>query len=461
MLRKATKLEDIAGSFDPMALETAEEMREFYVDTMEARTGDPYDSPIDNIEDYCKQPRSKNAMLLLGHRGCGKSTELNRMKLRLEAEGRQVIMILCDEQLSLQNKPLFSDLLILMGEALYQKALELDVPVSGKTLERIKNFWTPVVQVRETVREEETSADAKAKLGIEGFVASLFVKLKSDVKNNDKVRQTSETHIESHYADWRMILESLSIAITDKIGKQPVVIFEGLDHLENLKEARELFFDHAGKLTDVSFPVIYTFPIALYYDERFPSMQDSLRGYETLPMLKLETPEGEPYPQGSEELRNIVERRAEVGEDNVIAPDALDLMIAKTGGSLRDLFEAIRMAGKRALKRETVTRTPQRIVREDAEAALKKMQSHLTRRIEGDEHKFLAKICVEDKRKIEDTAKLLKALQARVALEYNGERWHNVHPLVADYLAELGYIKRKDDGKGWEAGERLQSGGTA
>ena len=203
--------------------------------------------------------------------------------------------------------------------------------------------------------------------------------------------------------------------------------------------------------------MIYTFPIALYYDERYNSMRDSFRRDEVLPMVKLETPDGEPYDAGLKRLQEIVKQRAEVGRGKALSAKARDLMIEKTGGSLRDLFESIRLAGERASFREIEKRKPQTITKEDAEAALRTMQSHLTRRIEGDEHKFLAKICVEDKKKIEDTAKLLKALQARVALEYNGERWHNVHPLVADYLAELGYIRRKDDGKGWEAGEKLQS----
>ena len=43
-----------------------------------------------------------------------------------------------------------------------------------------------------------------------------------------------------------------------------------------------------------------------------------------------------------------------------------------------------------------------------------------------------------NKELIEDTEKLLKMLQASVVLEYNGKRWHNVHPLVARFLDEQG-----------------------
>ena len=36
---------------------------------------------------------------------------------------------------------------------------------------------------------------------------------------------------------------------------------------------------------------------------------------------------------------------------------------------------------------------------------------------------------------------LLKMLQASVVLEYNGKRWHNVHPLVVKFFKEQGLIE--------------------
>ncbi|MDE7425515.1 MAG: hypothetical protein K2N51_17790 [Lachnospiraceae bacterium] len=41
---------------------------------------------------------------------------------------------------------------------------------------------------------------------------------------------------------------------------------------------------------------------------------------------------------------------------------------------------------------------------------------------------------------IEDKQMLLKMLQASVVLEYNGKRWHNVHPLVVHFFKEQGLI---------------------
>lgn len=57
-----------------------------------------------------------------------------------------------------------------------------------------------------------------------------------------------------------------------------------------------------------------------------------------------------------------------------------------------------------------------------------------TRRIEKKDYGFLENIYRGNKEQIEDKEMLLKMLQASVVLEYNGKRWHNVHPLVIEFL---------------------------
>ena len=78
---------------------------------------------------------------------------------------------------------------------------------------------------------------------------------------------------------------------------------------------------------------------------------------------------------------------------------------------------------------------------EDAERALEELETSLTRRIEEKDYKFLLDIYHGNKELIGDKAMLLKMLQASVVLEYNGKRWHNVHPLVIKFFREQGLIR--------------------
>ncbi len=78
---------------------------------------------------------------------------------------------------------------------------------------------------------------------------------------------------------------------------------------------------------------------------------------------------------------------------------------------------------------------------EDATRALEELKTTLTKRIEKDDYKFLTNIYYSNKELIENKQALLHMLQASVVLEYNGKRWHNVHPLVIQFLKEQGFLK--------------------
>ena len=82
-MRYANEITEIINAFSPEPLK-ADQMDEFYCgDTMELRMGDKYSSPMEDIFDLCQEAEKGKAFLLLGHRGCGKSTELNKISTEL------------------------------------------------------------------------------------------------------------------------------------------------------------------------------------------------------------------------------------------------------------------------------------------------------------------------------------------------------------------------------------------
>lgn len=153
---------------------------------------------------------------------------------------------------------------------------------------------------------------------------------------------------------------------------------------------------------------------------------------KTLPMIKIETIEGQPFPEGVAIIEEIVRKRANLA---LFEEQVLTRLISDTGGSLRDLFQAINLSAKRAGRRDSET-----ISLEDAQCALEELKTSLTRRIEAKDYEFLVRIHDGSRERIEDKKMLLKMLQASVVLEYNGKRWHNVHPLVVRFLREQGLI---------------------
>lgn len=432
-MKYANQISEVINAFSPEPLKI-EQMEEFYCsDTMEYRMSDKYCSPIEDIFDICQETSGHHAFLLLGHRGCGKSTELNKMSEKFKERGYQIKTITCSLDLDLFNI-VYSDLFILMGEALLKIADESQCVIGKEILEDIVNFWAEGMETRIFQKMEDTSVEAGASARTPWIlknVLKIFVKIKADLKFNEETRKEYRKKISLRSSEWLRLLSLVSEEITRKSeGKRPIIIFEDLDKL-NPEDAWEVFYNYAAILSGMPFPVIYTFPIALSYDTRFSAME-SYFITKTLPMIKIETIEGEPFSDGIAVIQKIVEKRADLG---LFEPDVLERLIQYTGGSLRDLFYTINTSAKRADRRNSET-----ISMKDAERALEELKTSLTRRIEAKDYDFLLNICKGNKELIEDKKNLLKMLQASVVLEYNGKRWHNVHPLIAQFFKEQGLM---------------------
>ena len=433
-MKFAEKVIDIPNAFAPNPLIGEELPHYYFEETMRVRTGDDYMSPIEDIYDACRWPTERNAFLLLGHKGCGKSTELNHMSARLREDGYQVFTIGCGVDLDLNN-PLYADLLILMGEALLKIAERTGCVLDADTVQTVREFWTADLEKCTTVTDGAAiQLEGGASAETPGPIASLlkiFVKIKADLKFNEENRTIYREKVAKRAGEWIWALKNVADKITEKLdGKQPIIIFEDLDKL-NPEDAWKVFYHYAKTLTGVPIPVVYTFPIALSYDPRFSAL-DGFFVPKTLPMIKLENIDGTRYDAGYDMILEIIEKRT---HKELFAENVLEDLIANTGGSLRDLFFSINTAAQRAVRRKSGV-----IESEDAGKALEQLKTSLTRRIEQRHYAFLADIFKGNRERIEDRKMLLEMLQANTVLEYNGRRWHNVHPLVVQFLKDQGLI---------------------
>lgn len=436
-MKRATNILEIPNSFraDPL---TKEQLAEFYEDTIEVRTGKRGVSDIDSIYEACHEVREHNAHLLMGHWGCGKSTELNHLAKRLIDEGFPVKTIYCKQELDIINID-FSDIMLLLAEKMLELAKEQQVSPSRKVLDTIRDYQSEIVR--------EAKLDLAAELGVEAgvnvetpkFLQSLlnvYARLKSSVKYSETSSTTIRTKIVTRIGEWIAAINEISEQLTDaETGRQPIIIFEDLDK----GETGRVFTGHGEILSSFSFPIIYTFPIARSYLPEFTE-QEAFFQISRLPMIEVKRLDGTPNTDGYSVIRAIVERRAVL---SLFAPlpdesnmDVLDLLIEKTGGSLRNLFSAINDAATIARRRKE-----ELVTEETAEIALERIKSSLSMRLEGPDYPFLAEIYLGKHRGIADQKHLQRMMQAGAVLEYNGKRWHDVHPLIVDFLKEIGELK--------------------
>lgn len=426
-MKYAENIGDFLKVFGPEPLSDAD-MEQFYYDkTMKTRTGDEHDSPLEDIYEECRG-NNHGAYLLCGHRGCGKSTELNVLRKRFENDGYEVETIRCSLEIDL-NAPDTSDLLILIAEKLLQIANKIGCKVDEGIISSISKFWDETTETREIIKGKETVMEAGAGVNSSLLVSliSLFAKVSTEIKIGEVTKKDIREKVKKKLSEWMGYIRYIADEIaSEKTGKRPILIIEDVDKI-NPECVGDMFCDDSKILSEMPFFVIYTFPISFFYSPRCAALA-SYFTVKTLPMIKIRDADGKKYPLGMKVMRDIVLKRAEI---NLFNEAALDEMIKKTGGSLRDLFSVITNAGRRARRRESP-----KVEMEDTNRALEELKSSLTRRIERKHYQFLKDIDNGNKYAIEDGEMLLEMMQASAVLEYNGKRWHDVHPLVSDFLKE-------------------------
>ncbi len=433
-MNKAKTLTDIYNVLKPDSLDF-NTMSNFYCDkTMEVRTGDKYESPTQNMFDAINKGDSKKAFLFMGHRGCGKSTELNRLSIELRKEGFEVCIIKTSLEIDMQNAA-YWDLLILITQNVIEIAKKIECNISKKILERLQNFWYEL----EVEEEKIYSKERGASLGIDGelgaefsipiisSVIKLFGKAQAEIKYSNEKREKIRHKLEQNADDWINIIKVISDSISIKLnGKYPVIILEDLDKL-NTEKAWSIFYDYANLMSNIPLHIIYTFPIALSYSTKYAQVKNFFE-IERLPMIKLHLPDMTEYSEGIKIIKKILSLRA---DESLFSAHALKHAIVSTGGSLRDLFGILSNSSMRAIRRNS-----SKIEFEDVKYYLTKLSAELTRPIETRYYDFLKDIYNGNKFQTKSSETLLELMEGQIVLEYNGENWHDLHPLVRNFLID-------------------------
>ena len=436
-IEKATKLGDMLRAFRLEPLNDSMFSKFYYNNTMPIRTGDECSSPLEDLFDECTTPLSKNAHLLMGHGGCGKSTELFRLKQRFDQSGHPTCIIDFMAETDSQRANRW-DIMLLITEGLCKVIDERKLSVKKDILTAILNYLKrDEVKTNDAIILREIGAaggvEAKTPAILKGLL-NVFASIKFDLKANASTRTLITEKMEKRASEWISYIKEISDNVIIGLnGLQPILVFENLDKMQPPDKALEIL--RYPYLSEMPFPIIYTFPISLYYDPSFAFVKNNYIAH-TLPMIKVSNEDKSDNVGGIGVIREIVKLRADI---NLFDDDALDLLIKQTGGVLRDLFECIITAARRANRRGS-----DKIEMEDSKLALSGLGEELSRQISIPDNEKLINIYNNPKyrEQIEDLRFLLDKMQALVVLEYrNGKRWHNLHPMIAEFLIKQGVIE--------------------
>jgi len=444
-LIKATRLEEVYRAFNgrPVAIE---DIDKFYLDTEEAR-GD--NNPRRRIARTLRANQTENLhFLLVGYKGCGKSTELNHLERDIQD---QFLVLNYSVQDELDPVHLnYIELFIVTMEQLFTAAVQYDLPLNKEYLTRIQG-WISSKEIEE-IREKynigiDGEAGAEGSLGIP-FLQKFFYKFKVSAKSSRSLKEVLKTNIEPKLSD---LIDHCNDLITEvrlklnRIGKRDLlIIVEDLDKIP-LDRAQDLFLNYTNQLTQLKANVIFTFPIALYHSRRFNEIKSYFNDVHELPMVNVTNPDGSENPEAISTLQDIVERRMDVAA-LFANPAILKKMIMYCGGVLRDLFLLIRESAENALDYERKA-----ITEKDFERSYQKMKKEYANNIAEDTegsnrisveeyYKVLVALVKSPTKQLDNSDAAMHLRQNLTILGYDGEGWCDVHPIVKDILKERGKL---------------------
>lgn len=450
---QVTTLDDVYKVLSPEPLRTEQELNDYYrAELNQIRGG--Y-----RLQHLCLQLRravgsAPFKAFLMGHQGVGKSTELS--KLSHEMKG-SFLTITLNAALDLDPTSFqpFDVLLLMLMEVAERTAQPVDKggagsPPSNHRLQEILDWFSTVKITAEKKTEVGAQADAGVGLTSDSLWAKalgLFGSLKGEMKYASS--RTTETvqyrlnQISALVKAANRLLAECNEILRKATGKEWLFVWEGFDRIGIIppEKIENLFLTYSNVLRELNAHCIFTIPIDFGYAKT---------GQFSFPCLLVpDTPvfhkNHAPNVAGRKSLQTILEARLVA---DLFEPGQMMRLITASGGNLRDLFTLVNLAADNSLLSSKSKIGPTQVT--DSIVSLRseyerRLGQHQPDKAENpvtyaQQAERLLKIYNNDEAAEIADPVLTSLFRARAILEFNGERWLGVHPLVIDILRKQGKI---------------------
>ncbi|MDR3120004.1 MAG: hypothetical protein LBU58_01510 [Clostridiales bacterium] len=446
----AQNLDDALSVLQIGAIEKKHDYDDYYVNTMPSRVSENGNDVIEMMYFSISRAKDPCRILYSGHMGSGKSTELFRLRTKLAENNFFVCYANIEGKLDFTTLT-HTDLLIFILETLLEYARANELDVDDRKLTGIKDYLRSEhekIRASSGLTQSELEASLEAKTPkLLSAVLSIVGNLRASMQIQSDYREVWRENMKPDINTYIGMINDVLADVKDAAAKKgkadayPIILLDSLEKIDE-EPAMTLFRAHSQDLARLYANMVISFPIGLTYMSDFNQIENYYADIQTLPMIKLRTwnqnervyeNENEPPENlpGCQVLKKMILKRV---DDSLMDEGVLSLIVLKTGGFIRDLLYAVYYATLNALAGGRG-----RIEMRDAKVALTKMRSDISKRFDKEGFERL-KIIIGGEKVYHSDAPLMKLLQCGAALEYNGTRWVDAHPLVVEWMEENGMI---------------------
>ena len=408
-----------------------EEDRSYYVDLSTVRGAKLIESLARTISRI--SPEQATCQLFTGHIGCGKSTELLRLKYELEKQKFHVAYFECDRQLELSDVDA-SDILLAIAGQLSSGLEKQNINIVPAYFKKLFGELTDILQTK-----IDLSANFKLSVGI--------AEISAQAKNSPSLRRQMRERLESRTSSIIKSINQELLAPAKKLLQARgmnglVVIVDNLDRIENRIDPKEqsragyLFVERGDQLRGLDCHLVYTVPLLLTFSNDAAIVTSRFgTDIKTLPMVPARLQDGSKCEAGMALLRQIVMARAfpnvnevqRIGDEFVNkvfdTPQTLDRLCQASGGHVRNLFRLL----YGCLEQDDPPITASLV-----ESIIAKERNKMVKTITQDEWELIAKVKQDKRVRGELEYQTLIKSQFVFEYEYQNVSWFDINPILDD-----------------------------
>ena len=296
--------------------------RPYYIDFAPVRGG----TVINELQRTITRlsPDEPTCQLFTGHIGCGKSTELLRLKYQLEQEDFHVVYFESSQYLVMADVDI-TDVLLTIARQVYESLEQANIKLQPKGFKAL---------IQNAVDLLQTEIDVKGKVSVPGvgdmkastdgeFSLSLGLgEITAKTKNNPELRSQLRQFLESRTDTLiekinQELLEPAIKALKQQGKNGLVAIVDNLDRVDNSPKSKTrtqpeyLFVDRGEQLKQLNCHLVYTIPLVLIFSNDHGRLINRF-GVEpkVLPMVRVQLRDGTYCQKGIDLLQQMVLTRA-------------------------------------------------------------------------------------------------------------------------------------------------------
>ena len=396
-----------------------------YVDSQEARGSEKTFTRLarkfgwDPASNAFFAPYEKH-ILFFGHIGIGKTTELRRYALQLNAS-RRFYVVEVDVLAKLDRNNLqYTEVLMAMAETLLERLHGDGFVLGAEALEPLQRWFGNVVETQTTTKElsAELKTVAEGGGGIPGLI-KLLATFTAAFKTGSSQKSEWRREIRNDFTSLALAFNTLIRLAEAQLARQGraeqlLFLIDGTDKMRG-EDTQQFFVQDAEQLLAIKTLVIYTAPLHLKYDGRLGGKLDA---DIVLPMMKLYERDGGRFEAGWRTMRRLLLLRA---DRCLFASDAeVDRLVEFSGGHPRELLRLLKLCCELAEDRidASVVQTAIEKLAADYRYFLKPADYALLKTIDSNP---------VDGGNDEQAQQLLHRL---ALLQYNDGTWRRSHPVV-------------------------------